>query len=294
MSLEKIWTVLDILRWTSDYFKSNDVDSPRLSAELLLCEVLGCTRVQLYLKHEFVLRKDELEKYRSMILRRAKDREPLQYILGHTEFYALRFEVNPSVLIPRPETELVIDTVRELASAGVFPNGSPLRILDIGTGSGCIGITLAKIFPNAQVVAIDKSPTALMTAKRNAEYHQLPNISFVECDVLELSSAERLGGVLDCIVSNPPYIGKGDMAELDREVSAFEPEIALTDQSDGLSFYRKFNELIPELLKPQGWMICEFGFGQANQIEKLFSDYKPTIKNDLAKIPRVVYLQRFD
>lgn len=292
MPIEKIWTVLDILRWTSEYFKTNDVDSPRLSAELLLCEVLGCTRVQLYLKHEFVLKKEELEKYRSMILRRAKDREPLQYILGHTEFYALRFEVNSSVLIPRPETELIIDIVRELASTEEFPNDTPNRILDIGTGSGCIAITLAKLFPNAEVVGIDKSPTALQTAKRNAEYHALKNISFIEYDVFELTSAEAIGGRFDCVVSNPPYIGKVDMAELDKEVSAFEPEIALTDSNDGLSFYRKFNELLSALLTPKGWMICEFGFGQEVQIQELFSAHKPVIKNDLAKIPRVVFVQK--
>ncbi|MBI3260326.1 MAG: peptide chain release factor N(5)-glutamine methyltransferase, partial [Ignavibacteriae bacterium] len=250
--------------------------------ELMLCEVLECSRVQLYMNYEKPLSSSELDKLRLMTTRRAQ-REPLQYIIGRTEFYGLPFFVDSSVLIPRPETEILVEQVIKSVEGNESEN---LSILDIGTGSGCIAVTLAKKQPSCRVVGIDISPGALEVARRNADVNEV-NVEFIRRDVLKEMKVKQ---PFDIIVSNPPYISISEMKEIEPELFQHEPHIALTDNGDGLEFYRRFAELFKDILASDGEFFVEFGYGQSNQVHELFSkNFDCIIYNDLADIPRVIY-----
>jgi len=247
----------------------------------MLCEVLKLERVQLYLNFERLLRKDELAQIRVMIERRVKDREPLQYILGHTYFYGYRFTVGPSVLIPRPETELLVDWSVKF----IKTQPDCKHILDIGTGSGCIGISIAKQLPLTTVFGIDKSSDALETAVLNAARNSVTNIRFEQRDILaNFTFSERF----DMVVSNPPYISATTIPELTPEVQEHEPLEALTDKHDGLTFYRHFARVFRTILKPGGKFFLEIGYGQEDAIRSIFCDYYVDLLEDYAKIPRIV------
>jgi release factor glutamine methyltransferase len=279
---EPAFTVLEIIRRTSEFFRTKDIDSPRLTIELMLCEVLGCNRVGLYLHHDKPLQNGELELLRSMVKRRGK-REPLQYVLGSTEFYGMTFKVSPGVLIPRPETELLVDLAKKyIENSG----NTALQILDVGTGSGCIAIALAKCFPAAKVTAIDVSAQALEIAKKNAALNEALNIIFAETDII---SGWVGTDKFDVIVSNPPYISVSDSKSLQLEVGLFEPLPALTDNADGLTFYRRFAALFPAILSETGRFFVEIGFGQAEAVGAIFSTagFAVEFYNDYAGIPRI-------
>lgn len=278
--MEKIWKIIDIINWGKAYFSEKGVDSPRLNIELILCKVLETDRIKLYTSYDLPLKQDELAKIKSMILRRAK-REPLQYILGSTSFMGFEIMVNSSVLVPRPETEelceLIINNHREKQD---------LKILDIGTGSGCISIALAKFLPNSAVDAIDISDNTLATAKRNSEAHNLKNINFINKDFLKNCN---YFGNYDVLVSNPPYISKKDFeGSLEKELM-YEPGIALTDGEDGLRFYRAFADNFMNMLNSGGKFYLEIGFGQANDVIELFRrNYVTKVHKDFAGIERIV------
>lgn len=277
----QLWTVLDVIRWATEHFEKHEVDSPRLTIELMLCEVLKCERVQLYLNFERLMHKDELAQVRVMIERRVRDREPLQYILGHTYFYGYRFTVGPSVLIPRPETELLVDwSIKYIKSQPQCKT-----VLDIGTGCGCIGIAIAKQLPLVSVTGVDKSNDALETALLNAARNSVTNIRFEQRDILEQYT---FGERFDVVVSNPPYISLEVMNELTPEVNQHEPLEALTDNHDGLLFYRHFARVLRTILKPGGKFFLEIGFGQAEAMRSIFCDYYIDILEDFSKIPRIV------
>lgn len=303
-------TVIDIIRRTSEYFRTKDIDSPRLTIELMLCEVLGCNRVKLYLHHDKPLHIRELELLRSMVRRRGK-REPLQYILGGTEFYGLPFKVSSSVLIPRPETEILVERAEKhlkdlmnMQSSTIdedMPYGTDVvretihrhngsispHILDIGTGSGCIAIALAKRFPAATVFALDVSSQALSVAKENARLNNADNIVFLEADILADINLEEQ---FDIIVSNPPYISGLDSKGLQPEVGLFEPLSALTDNNDGLTFYRRFAAIFPRLLTETGRFFVEIGYNQGESAAHYFSaaGFAVEVHRDYADIPRVL------
>src|SRR5208282_670074 len=223
-------TILEVINKTTPYFEKQGIESPRLTIELLLAHLLKKKRMQLYLEFERDLDETTLEALRGMVKRRVAG-EPLQYITGEAEFCGLRLMVDKRVLIPRPETELLVETVAGRVKGEGEERKAAARIVDVGTGSGCIAIALAKKFPDAEIVALDASRDALDVARGNATLHQIEkNIRFLESDLLQnLDDSLRV----DVIVSNPPYIADGEMAKLPREVRDFEPVRALAAGEDG-------------------------------------------------------------
>lgn len=277
-----IWTVIDIIRWGAEYFGNKGVDSPRLTIELILSETLQCSRLQLYLLHDRPLTKDELSMLRELCKRRG-NREPLQYILGKTGFYGLDFEVSPSVLIPRPDTETMIDAILQYCQSNI----GEIHIHDLGTGSGCIAITLAHHLrhrDNIKIHACDISEHALDIARKNAQKHEV-DIEFSLKNILTYS--EPIQGI---IVSNPPYIGQNDYLNLEPEL-AFEPRIALTDEYNGLLFYTAIAKLIESNRLNVEAFFLEIGFGQAQDVENLFTHLADRVHRikDLSSIERVIW-----
>jgi release factor glutamine methyltransferase len=273
------WDVLKILNWTKGYLAEKGVENPRLEAEWMLCEALSLDRVGLYLNFDRPLNDIELAAYRSMVARRGR-REPLQYILGNQEFLGLEFEVTPAVLIPRHDTEvLVAEAVRHGKDAKT--------ILDIGTGSGCVAVCLAKALPAAEVSTVDVSEEAIAVARRNAERNEV-TVQFFHGSLFEPFAGRRF----DMIVSNPPYIPAGELQTLQPEVRGFEPVSALDGGADGLDFYRRITSAAPEYLNPGGWLLYEVGAGQAPQVLELLKEAGFTgdcfTRKDHGDIERVV------
>ncbi len=249
------WRVIDLINWGTEYFAEKGFEQPRQEIEGLLGNFLNCKRIDLYLRFEEPLTKPILAQFRSWVKRRV-NHEPLQYIAGRTEFYDLELTVNPAVLIPRPETERLVELALEL-----LPKDTPAKVLDVGTGSGCIAVALAKNRPLARVAAIDNSLAALAVARVNGQKHDLPNIEFIQMDFLHAVPEGRF----DLIVSNPPYVPQAEMEKLMPEVGQFEPAAALTDRSDGLVIYRRLAEVAPKLVQPNGWLLLEVGLGDHPQ-----------------------------
>lgn len=283
MSEQETWTTLKLLAWTKEYLLSKGVDNARLEAEWLLCAATGLDRVGLYLQYDKPLNDTELSAYRALVARRAR-REPLQHILGSQEFCGLEYEVSPDVLIPRHDTELLVsEAVTRQAGAG--------SVLDVGTGSGCIAVSLQKLLPLATVTATDISEAALAIARRNAVKHDAP-VEFLAGSLFTPVAGRRF----DLIVSNPPYIPTADIETLDREVREYDPRTALDGGDDGLHIYRMLIPASVEHLNPGGWLLVEIGIGQARDVEKLFRDagrFNETIVAlDSAGIERVVGAQQ--
>lgn len=288
----KIWKILELLKVTEEHFSKNNIESPRLNAELLLSAVLNTKRFNLYMDFDKPLTESELAEFRAMVKRRLTG-EPLQYITGETEFYGLKFFVNPSVLIPRPETELLVDKTLELIHTYKLENP---KILEIGTGSGCIPIAIASK-TLCSITAIDVSNQAIETAEINSRSNNTSEkIRFENKDVL---NDDIKFGDFDIIVSNPPYIAAGEISTLQREVKDFEPHTALTDNNDGLTFYKKIFELALNAKKDsaQGkeiFILLEIGDGKKELVEQLLKEYRITnyeFFKDLLNIYRVLYIK---
>ncbi len=263
-------TVLQVINATTGFFQQRGIDSPRLTIELMLAHVLNKKRLQLSLEFEHVLDEPILARLREMVKRRAAG-EPLQYILGKTEFYGLEFQVDKRVLIPRPETELLVDRI-----IAACKTSGALKILDLGTGSGCIAISLAKNLPDAAITATDRSPAALELARSNAASLDVAaRIQFVESD---LFSALR-GSRFDWIVSNPPYIATVEADTLPREVRDHEPLEALFAGEDGLSVIRSMIAEAQPFLVPGGHVAIEIGAAQSDAVQKLFRDAQYQVAN---------------
>ncbi|MRR57357.1 MAG: peptide chain release factor N(5)-glutamine methyltransferase [Deltaproteobacteria bacterium] len=254
---QETWTILKVLTWTKGYLAEKGVENARLEAEWLLCAALGLDRVGLYVNFDKPLTAGELGACRALVARRAR-REPLQYILGSQEFFGLEFEVVPEVLIPRYDTETL---VREALSRA--PKGA--KILDIGVGSGCIAVALAKNLPEADVSGVDLSPEALELTERNAKRHGVA-VSLSRGSLFEPFADRQF----DVIVSNPPYIRTSDITTLQPEVRDFEPHAALDGGVDGLDYYRRIIPEAPVHLKRGGWLLLEMGIGQATDLLALF------------------------
>ncbi|MBN2366429.1 MAG: peptide chain release factor N(5)-glutamine methyltransferase [Calditrichaeota bacterium] len=283
--MQEIWTIQKLLNWTIDYFQSRDVPEARLSAELLLSGALNMKRLDLYLQFERILTTAELDRFREYVKRRAKY-EPVQYILGEQNFMGLIFRVNPDVLIPRPETELLVEAVLNEISSRSSEN---LAVLDVGTGSGAIAISLAHFCRECRIIANDISSAALETARRNARLLSTENIQFIQCQATELP--EHLTEKCDVIVSNPPYVPEKQYEELHPQVKNFEPAEALKGGPDGLDFYRSFIPVIPRILKRGGLVFLEIGFNQKEKIQDLLSDSgvkQLDFIQDYQKINRIV------
>lgn len=264
-------TVLDIIKSSTELLVKKNITNPRLNVELMLCEVLDCDRVKLYLDFEKPLTKNELDLYREWFKRRL-NHEPLQYITGHAYFYGYRFKVNEHVLIPRQETEILVEKVIEDIKNNPKDN---LSILEIGTGSGCISIALGKKLDELEmkynIVAIDISKDALDVAAYNLEKIEGSNekISFVEKDIFEIDTFNK---DIDYIVSNPPYIPYIEFEGLNEEVNKYEPTISLTDYKDGLTFYRKILGLYSSPVIT-GKLFFEIAYNQKKNLENLLIDF---------------------
>lgn len=277
--MKETWTVLKVLQWTAGYLKDKGVDNGRLDAELLLAEVLGLDRVGLYLNYDRPLQADELAAYRQLVGRRSR-REPLQYILGRAEFWSLPFKVGPAVLIPRPDTEILVEeALRRVRADGT--------ILDVGTGSGAVAVALASELSAARLVGIDVSEAALEVAAENARYNGVAE----RVDLLQADLACLPAGPFDLIVANPPYIPNAELAGLMPEVRDHEPALALAGGDDGLDCYRLLAGQAASRLQPGGWLLAEVGIGQAAAVQEIFAAaelQEGFCRNDLNGIPRVV------
>lgn len=283
MTQQETWTTLKILSWTKEYFAAKGIENARLEAEWLLCAATGLDRVGLYLNFDKPLNSAELAVFRSMVSRRAR-REPLQHILGTQEFCGLEFEVSPDVLIPRHDTETLVTEALIRASEA-------RSILDIGSGSGCIAVALAKRLQDAKLTAIDISTTALELAKRNADRNGVI-IEFLHGSLLDPVK----GRCFDLIVSNPPYIPSCDIERLEPEVRDWDPRCALDGGKDGLDIYRILIPSALRFLNPGGWLLVEVGVGQAREVAELFyaveGYYDVIAAHDPAGIERVVGARR--
>jgi len=278
--LTETWTVLKVLEWTAGHLQQKGVDTPRLDAELLLADALQLDRVGLYLNYDRPLQAGELAACRERVRRRA-GREPLQYILGHCEFWSLPLQVSPAVLVPRPDTEILVEEALKRVPAGTG------RVLDVGTGSGAIALALASEKPQLQVTGLDASTEALDIARANAAALGLAaRVELLAGDLFRLPA-----GPWELLVSNPPYIPSGELAGLMPEVRDYEPQAALDGGRDGLDCYRALARQAPGVLVPGGWLLVEVGQGQAAAVAELFAAAglcEITIRDDYAGIPRVV------
>jgi release factor glutamine methyltransferase len=255
-------TVLEAIQRSHDFLARKGVESPRLQAELLLAQVLGIARMKLYLNFDRTLSLAETDAYRGLVQRRGQ-REPLQHILGTVCFHGLELAVNRDVLIPRSETELLV----EQAVRWIQARTEPVRVLDFGTGSGCIAIAIAMACPAARVWATDVSGPALVVARGNAGRHQVQErIEFLEGAGF---NALPTGSRLDLVVSNPPYIASAEIESLQPEVRDYDPRLALDGGSDGLAFYRVLATEAGPWMNPGGAMLVEFGDDQGPAIREL-------------------------
>ncbi|GFK95037.1 Release factor glutamine methyltransferase [Fundidesulfovibrio magnetotacticus] len=278
-------TIREILQKTEAYFSEKAVDSPRLSAQLVLAKGLGIDRMALILDLDRPLSHPELDALRPLVARRGRG-EPTAYILGEREFYSLTFQVGPGVLVPRPETELIVET-----ALGLFPKDAPLHAADLGCGSGCLAVCLAFHLPLARVTALDSSPEALAVARANALRHGVEDrTEFVEADFSGLPEAP---GGYQLVVSNPPYVSREEYAELSPEVARFEPRQALTPGPTGLEAYPAVLAAARDRLAAGGALLAEIGWKQGQAVKDLFEApehgfTQVRVLKDLAGLDRAV------
>ncbi|RMG11997.1 MAG: peptide chain release factor N(5)-glutamine methyltransferase [Deltaproteobacteria bacterium] len=271
----------DALLWTASRFERAGFDSPRLDAEVLLAHVLGCDRVRLYMDYERPLDADERAAYRALVRRRLAG-EPVAYLVGFKEFWSRRFQVDRRVLVPRPETEHLVEAALER-----IPPDAPARVLDLCSGSGCVGITVALERPLATVVGVDLSAAACEVARENAQalgaknYQQLEGDLYAPCE-----------GSFHLVTANPPYVAHGD-PQLDPAVARYEPEVALFAGSDGLRVLRRIVAGAPAHIEPGGWLLLEHGPAQDEALRTLLRDWEEvTTRSDLAGRPRITAARR--
>ena len=269
--IKTTWRIIEIIKWGEEYFKLKGFENPKQEIEWLLCDLLQLKRIDLYLKFEDIINKSKLKKLKNWIKRRI-EREPLQYITGKVEFYGLKFISTPQALIPRPETERLVDIT--LNSLKKIPEP---KILEIGTGSGCVSIAVSNKKPRANILSLDISKNALELAEINAKSNNCKNINFLEMDFLN----EIPDGRFDILISNPPYIPQKEIENIMPEVKDYEPRIALTDFEEGLNFYYRIAK-VGRTLIPNGIIILEVGLG--NHPQKVFSLFKEAGFNQLELI----------
>ncbi len=288
------WTALKLLTWTHSYFNTHAVESPRTSAELLLSHALGLQRIDLYLQYDRPVNADELNRFKSMIKRRIK-KEPVAYILGSKAFWTLDFAVNRDVLIPRPETEHLVEEALDVMKKGVSGAGcEPMRVVDLGTGCGAVILSLAASLPEHLFFATDISARALYLAKKNAVQNRLdPKVSFFSGNWFEPFKQQAR---FDVIVSNPPYISAGAMENLQPEIRGYEPVGALNGGLDGLEAIRHIICHACCYLKESGSLILEMGHDQEDAIremvEKSGSYQEVIFKKDYSGNSRVAHLKK--
>ncbi len=287
---DEMWTLGRLLTWTTDFLRDKGADSPRLDAEVLLAHARGCERIELYTAFEQEADEPLRLAFRELVQRRAAG-TPVAYLVGHREFFSLSFEVTPDVLIPRPETELLV--VRALDLAKSMPERTDLKIADVGTGSGILAVCCAKHLPVSQVTAIDVSQAALDVAQRNAATHEVGGqVDFVCSNLFDDCPAADY----DLIVSNPPYVASAEMAGLDATVGDHEPHLALDGGEQGTEIIERLIPQAAQRLRPGGWLLMEVSPNNAQHVEQLIDGadglgLRETLV-DLAGLARVVQAVR--
>ncbi len=286
------WTIRQLLEWTTEYFRKAKLEEPLLCAQLLLAKVMKCNKVDLYLRFEQPVSSVQRDEFRELV-KRAYQGEPIAYILGEKEFFSLPIKINRSVLIPRPETELLVQWVVRKARESYSENPR-IDILDIGSGSGCISIALAKNLPvDANIIACDISQQALEIANENCKIHAVTDkITLKRSNLFEsIDNSYRF----DFIVSNPPYITEKDYNDLPKSIKEYEPTEALLAGTDGLDVINKLIEKSQNYLKSGGWLVFEIGYNQREQVEKKLRENRyenVDFEKDANNIPRIAIGQK--
>lgn len=288
------WTIGRLLTWTTGYLKEHGSDTARLDAEVLLAHALGCERIMLYTRFDEVPPEAARTAYRELVKQRAAGK-PVAYLVGRREFYSLPFTVTPDVLIPRPETELLVVGLLDAAkTAKPAVRADGLEIADVGTGSGIIAVCAALKLPTARITAIDRSPAALAVARRNAETHKVADrIEFVQSDLFAGVPSDRR---FDFIASNPPYVTTAEMAALDRDVRDYEPHAALEAGPKGTEVIERLVSQAAERLAPGGTLFIEISPQLNESVRTIIANdarfaLQPTI-DDHSRKPRVVVARR--
>jgi len=285
-------TVFEILNWSTDFLRDHRIENPRLNAELILAHSLHLNREKVYIHLQRPLNEKEKEELERLIRRRISG-EPLQYILGNQEFWSIDFKVDPRVLIPRPETELLVEQAFLILSETYFQRRP--YVLEIGTGSGALAISLAKEVKDIVLVASDISRDALILAKENAKSAGvLDQIEFVNGDLF--GPVRLFSETFDLILSNPPYITRSEIKKLAKEVKDYEPIVALDGGEDGLNFYRRISSQAHSYLRKGGWLLLEVGQGQGRKVTEMIEQgghfNVPKLIKDFSGIERVVRVQK--
>ncbi|MDZ7796049.1 MAG: peptide chain release factor N(5)-glutamine methyltransferase [Candidatus Marinimicrobia bacterium] len=322
MTSTRTWRVLDILKWSEEYLTSKGVDNAKTVVEWLLCDVLSCSRIDLYLQFDRPMTDEERARFKPLLLKCAA-KQPVQQVVGSCEFYGLKLTVSDKVLVPRPETERLVETAVDLApelikakderekrsalknqkerTANSEKSGegeekesvSPatdIRILDIGSGSGCIAVALAMHIPQSRLFAVESSADAVKILQRNIRFYNLENRVSILYEDIRRYRPER---PFDMIVSNPPYISGEEMKNLDKNVSHYEPYMALSDSGDGLAYYRFFAEHFRDWLEDGGIALLEYGGNaQTAPLRKIFSSFEQKIVKDYQQDDRVMVLRK--
>ena len=284
----EIWTINKLLNWITQYLKDRRIESPRLHAELLLSHILGLKRIELYTHHDQQVSKPELDKLHALV-KRAGLNEPIAYLVGKTEFYSIEIEVSQDCLIPRPETELLVQRAIEFLR---MRDGTQ-SVCDLCTGSGCIAVAIAKNFPQANIIATDISDQALSIANRNVEKYKLSDrVKLLSGDLFDPVIPQLDTGKFDVVISNPPYVSQPEYEKLEKNVKEYEPQIALLAGEDGLDIYKRIIEKIDMFLKPQAALMLEIGYAQGPAVRELLENMqcfsKITIEKDLQDNDRIV------
>lgn len=289
------WTIGRLLEWTTKWFQDRRVEGGRLAAELLLARALGCKKIELYTRYEQEPGAEQRTAFRELV-RQAGEQTPIAYLLGSREFYSLEFKVTPAVLIPRPETEALVERVVGLCRTA--PDKT-WQVLDVGTGSGCVAVAVAKYAKNAQVVAADVSAEALAIAGENIQKHQMSErVRTVQADLVALPADAVPAGGFDIIASNPPYISAQAFGDLPPNVRDHEPKSALVGPNgDGLVMYRRFAAEAPTALAAQGRLLVEIGHDQFDAVKDIFAatggwEFSGSHRNRTDAHERVVELVR--
>lgn len=280
------WTIRALMEWTERHFQQKGIESPRLEAQLLLAHALDCRKTELYTRWDEVIGEDKRSKFRDLIRRRLEGC-PVQYLLGYREFFLLQLEVTPAVLIPRPESELLVTEALNHLKLREAP-----RVLDVGTGSGCIALAVAHRHKSARITGSDISAEAIEVARRNAAKHKLAErVQFVLSDLFASMDSEQF----DVIVSNPPYVSAPEYAELGPQVRDFEPRLALDGGPDGYAIYDRLIPAAAERLASGGVLLLEIGFRQEDGVRQRFVaaglQTGPAIRDD-QRLPRVMIGRR--
>ena len=286
------WTIQKLLNWTAEHFTEKGLDSPRLSAELLLSHVVGLKRIELYTQFDKPVTKPQLDQLHDLV-KRAGQHEPIAYLVGKTEFYSLELNVTPACMIPRVETELLVERAIEFLRTRTGKQ----FVCDLCTGSGCVAVAIARNYPDCRIIATDISDAALSVAAKNIEKHRLKERIRLLCgDLFDPLVPQLDVGKFDLIVCNPPYVSAAEFEKLDKNVKNYEPKLALYAGQDGLDIYRRIIERVEQFLKPDAVLMLEIGYSQGQAVRELLEQVRIfaeiTIEKDIHDNDRIAIAKK--